>query len=447
MDGLITTDSVNSSISNVSLLNQSAWQLLDNATVPSGFKEGSAQALQLFVGLGILITNPFILIALRQLKNRRITLHYWIGHLALGDFLQGIFIQIRCILDIFNLQNSATCRFIQTAINTIFYTSMTGILAISVLSLKTARRASLVQPRQQNAKWLPCLQIAATWLVWTSFNTGSVLSHAPEAIFSRYECHLAAGVIPRYALTLRSIMVIIHVIGVTFCQIGIAKAIKKIRKNHQPQFAVTFNKTRMNQVQPQCSVGASSGNNNTESTKSTSLGIEQSIAKVPLDSQNDQEMPETSTPKPQGVKVADCTPTGLQVTTRSNVLTRHRQDLPGTSSDAEQAMSQVRTSQVVPSSTGTTLDHRLSRTELHLMQSIILVVTLFTLCYLPSACVLLVFSLYPEENNPVNERLVQVANIGMLINSMMNVFVYAQKSAEFRKIFKRIIKCDQRNSN
>ena len=138
-------------------------------------------------------------------------------------------------------------------------------------------------------------------------------------------------------------------------------------------------------------------------------------------------------------------PTGLHVRTLSNVLTSHRLDLPGTSSDAEQAMSQVRTSQVVASSTRTTLDRRLSRTELHLMQSIILVVTLFTLCYLPSACVLLVFSLYPEENNPVNERLVQVANIGMLINSMMNVFVYAQKSAEFRKIFKRIIKCDQRN--
>ena len=168
---------------------------------------------------------------------------------------------------------------------------------------------------------------------------------------------------------------------------------------------------------------------------------------MPLDTQNDQEMPETSTPKPPRVKVADCIPTGLQVRTLSNVLTSHRLDLPGTSRDAEQAMSQVRTSQVVASSTRTTLDHRLSRTELHLMQSIILVVTLFTLCYLPSACVLLVFSLYPEENNPVNERLVQVANIGMLINSMMNVFVYAQKSAEFRKIFKKIIKCDQGNSN
>ena len=271
MAGIITTDSVNGSISNVTLLNQSEWQVLDNATVPSVFKEGPAQALQLLVGLGILITNPFILIALRQLKNRRITLHYWIAHLALGDLLHGIFVQIRCILDIFNLQNNATCRFIQTAIESTFYTSMTGVLAISVLSLKTARRASLIQPRQQNTKWLPCMQIAATWLVWISLNTGLVFGHETEGIFSRYECHLVAGLFPTYALTLRSIMVIIHVIGVTFCQIGIAKAIKKIRKNHQPQFAVTFYKTRMNQVQPQCSVGASSGNDNTESTKSTSL--------------------------------------------------------------------------------------------------------------------------------------------------------------------------------
>ena len=421
-------------------LNKTQWNLTNGCQSPAGndssplsepfMRKGPEQFLQLLVALGILITNPIILIAVKRLKNRRITLHYWIAHLAVTDFSTGMIAEIRCLLDIFDLQNNATCKVIQILLVTTFCTSMTGILAISVISFKAVRSISVLNPRVNNLLKITGGQIIVTWIGWTIISMCLVLGHTTFATFDRYNCHLVSGVISRYGLLFLSVMVFIHIIGVTICQIGIWGSIRKIRQNRHTDAAVRpAEGTPRHVSHPRAT--ASSNGTSTKSAERTgaAAGMQVEMERLALPGQIEER---SSTSTSSGGNSSGIATEGAASPRNSG------QRLTVPVIDVQQVAVTTPTAQAHSSA-----DLRLARTEMRLMQSVMIVVTLFTVCYLPRGCALLAFSLGDPDNNPVSVRLVQITSIGTVLNSMMNVFVYAKKSTDFRKMFKKILTCRQ----
>ena len=343
------------------------------------------QGSQGVLALLIIFANVLILVSLKQMGKKRLSIHLWLGLLAVTDLSVGLTFGTRFVMDLSISDNETLCRICLAAFVVTVGATMSTSLAMSIKTYVVIRKVSAPMTSAFTNSRSTYFQIISVCIIWIVIGiVGSIITL--ETSEYKQGCRLGNGMLDKAFILFLSIVVLAHVVGIALCQFGIFYKVKE----HTTSMVSTMldSKTNMD------------------------------VATVNMPSQHGDQMGKVN-------EAFEKEETG---------------DLYGSSNEKSlDRMGTVLSSE--NASRRCYMENKLRSRILHITKLTSTVVILFTCCWTPFGITTMMHaSCFLDECPDYNQWILITATF-LALNSLMNVIVYAFKSKEFRSSFKRIICC------
>ena len=343
------------------------------------------QGSQGVLALLIIFANVLILVSLKQMGKKRLSIHLWLGLLAVTDFSVGLTFGTRFVMDLTISDNETLCRICLTAFVITVGTAASTSLAMSIKTYIVIRKVSTPMPNAFTNTRSTYFQIISVCIIWIVIGTvGSIITL--ETSEYKPGCRLANGMLDKAFILFLSIAAFAHVVGIALCQFGIFYKVKE----------------------------------HTTSMVSTVLATETNIdvATVSMPSQHCDQMEKVN----------------------EAFEKEEAGDFCGSSNEKSLGrMGTIRTSENV--SRRCHMKDKLRSRILHITKLTSTVVILFTCCWTPFGITTMMHASCFLDKCPDYNQWILITATFLALNSLINVVVYAFKSKEFRGLFKIIICC------
>ena len=152
---------------------------------PTGINGTIIIAIQVVASAATLYGNTLILLAIVRTKKLQTILHYWMASLAVADFLVGLTIATKLVLNYAHLLNELACRISIGIIIQCSCVSIFSLVGLSIDSFKCIRDMRPASAATSRDKLMVKIRIAVSWIVWSSFAIGGALVRGSPARFSK----------------------------------------------------------------------------------------------------------------------------------------------------------------------------------------------------------------------------------------------------------------------
>ena len=475
-------DPLSCSASNISWKNWTSCpdHQLEQMEVRTRLYHVLVNVIHLLIPLAMVVGNALLLTAVKRLQNHRISIHYWVSHLAVTDIIFAVAVVIRAIINMFSLQSQLVCKLNMCFIVITFYATMTGMQGMSFVSYQTMQHQQLLSNqsfRSRRQKHL--VLIALIWIVWSVAGVKTIFGNSQASDIEQEGCYASTSSSNSSMFALYGIITLIHVFGVSIFQCGILYQLKRaqtvISTTRQSDFPLR--KIQVGQRMSKLEGRPSNPVQFAEYTRKNNIPhVEtksESEALSPLPKPRKHKLAKdngglsTSNDGMYGKNVnADLVQPGCSYQTEvSPVALDDQKTLAGSHMGMPQEILQEpqRATDVVNNDLNKQgykeLNHGKRRRRpnirtkglpqllhsgrnIHLIKCVALVVTLFVVCYLPSAIYMVIHAFSCGDDLPVCSRPVRLSvilNSIPTLNSILNPIVWAFKSREFKRVMKDII--------
>ena len=374
MEGNISNTTLNGSLANttdVTYSDTSNNQLLI---------QGSQGVLSLL----IIFANVLILVSLKQMGEKRLSIHLWLGLLAVTDVSVGLTFVIRFLMDLTIPDNEYLCRICLAAFVVTAGTAASTSLAMSIKNYIVIRKVSTPMRNAFTNTRSTYFQIISVCIIWIVIGTaGSIITL--ETSEYKPGCRFGNGMVDKAFLLFLSIAAFVHMVGIALCQFGIFYKMKEHTSMVSTMLASKTNRD---------------------------------VATVSIPSQHGDQMEKVN-------EAFEKEETG-DLCGSSNEKSLGRM---GTIHSSENASRRCHT------------EDKLRSRILHITKLTTTVVILFTCCWTPFGIATMLHASCFSDKCPDYNQWILITATFLALNSLMNVIVYAIKSKEFRSLFKRIICC------
>ena len=410
-----------------------------NFTAPPGGQQTRllVKVLQAAMAVVILFANTLIISAVSRMSPRVLPIHLWIAHLALADALVGVTFALRFIMDVAFPFNEPLCKTIMILMTTSCAASVTGLLIMSIKSYFDITNSALYVLSTGTTKRITIAQIIAVWGFWIIVPTIGLTLNTGTADMT-LGCSMYNEMFDKGFLLFLSILMYVFITCIAVFQFGLLYRVKKHvdgmvdqgiivkSKSMKPLTLEAYTKTRHSKLGLRAISAFVEFTSRfaTEAINITKEEEEEEEKKRESDSQSAIEISPDSTSQSE----RDDTLTGTCISTTSNTQHEHRRQ---------------RHKEHMTNGSFKSGFERWNSQIVHLAKLTTCVVVLFTLCWLPFAVTLTIYCFCSDQYCPVDSNTLLACSTLLSSNSLMNVFVYAIKSKEFRDLFKVILTCNR----
>ena len=183
---------------------------------------------QTLVVLAMIAGNSLLLAAVRRLQDHRISIHYWISHLAVSDIILAVAAAIRTLLSMLSLHSHLSCKLIMWFIVTTFCVSMTGVLSMSVISWRTMQHQHLSSNQSlRSCRYKHLVAIALIWIGWSVVSSKTIFGSGQPAAMDKEGCYAFSSFSSSRSLAMYGTVTVIHIVGISAFQYGILYQLKR----------------------------------------------------------------------------------------------------------------------------------------------------------------------------------------------------------------------------
>ena len=375
MDGNISNTTLNSSLANIT----------DVAYSDTSNNQLLIQGSQGVLSLLIIFANVLILVSLKQMGKKRLSIHLWLGLLAITDVSVGLTFGTRCVMDLTIPDNEYLCRICLAALVITGGAAASTALAMSIKTYIVIKKVSTPMPSAFASNRSTYFQIISVCFIWIVIGTsGSIITL--ETLEYKPGCRLGNGMVDKAFLLFLSIAAFVHIAGIALCQFGIFYKVKEHTTSMVSRMVAS--KTNID------------------------------VATVSMPSQHGDQMEKVN-------KAFEKEEAGdLYGSSNEKSLGRM-----GTTRSSENASRRCH------------MEDKLRSRILHITKLTSTVVILFTCCWTPFGIATMMHASCFLDKCPDYNQWILITATFLALNSLMNFIVYAFKSKEFRSSFKRIICC------
>ena len=430
--------------------------------------------IYLLLPLAMVVGNALLLTAVKRLQNHRISIHYWVSHLAVTDIIFASAVAIRTIINMFSLQSQLCCKLIMCLIVITFYATMTGVLGMSFVSCRSMQHQQLLSNqsfRSRRQKHL--LLIAFIWIVWSVAGVKTVFWNIQASDIEQEGCYAFSSSSKSSTFAIYGIITLVHIMGVSVFQCGILYQLKRtqtvISTTRQSDFPL---RTQVGQRTSKLEGRTSIPVQFAEYTRKNNISHvgKNSLSPLPKPRRHKPAIDNAGSNTSHNGKygnyvIADLLQPGCSYQTEvspvglddQKTLAGSPMEMPPKNHQGPQRATDVgnndlhkqqykelnRKASRSPNIRTEGLPHQLhSGRNIHLTKCVALVVTLYVVCYLPSAIYMVIYAFSCRDDLGVCSMpgsISVVLNSITTLNSILNPFVWAFKSREFKRVMKDII--------
>ena len=416
--------------------------------------------IYLLLPLAMVVGNALLLTAVKRLQNHRISIHYWVSHLAVTDIIFAVAVVIRTIINMFSLQSQLGCKLVMCFIFITFYVTLASVLGMSFVSYRTMQHQQLLSNQSfRSRRQQHLVLIALIWIVWSATGVRTFFYNTKASDIEREGCYAFTSSSNSSKFAIYGIVTLIHIVGVSVFQCGILYQLKRAHtvisttrlSNCPLQVGQTVSQL---EGRPASSVQFAE---NTRKENIPHVGTNSHLTKprrhkpvidnVGSNTSHDGKYSNyvnADVLQPGCSYQTDVSPVALDDQKTENLQEPQRATDVGNNDLYKQGYKgQNRKGRRRPNIRTKGLPLLLhSGPNMHLIKCVALVVTLFVVCYLPGAIYMVTFAFSCRDGLrvcPVPVRVSVILNSITTLNSILNPFVWAFKSREFRRVMKDII--------
>ena len=364
---------------------------------------------QACIAVANFFANSLIMAAIIRMRSRRTSIHLWMFHLAMADAAMGVALIVRFVMELTSVQSETLCKVLMVLTVASIECSMSGLLAMSVRAYLVIGSMARAGTHTAPSGLPTMLQCGAIWCLWLAYTIVScTIPSRQNRVTLGTGCHISNGMFDANLLFGLCVILFLSILVIAAFQFGVLYRVRK-HTHHMLSSGVL---TKPDSAKPRH-----------QSAWSSKTRDDISITR----DEPSHEGKHVATDSCVEMTHFECHVNERKISSIDSIISGKK--AAGNSRGGTRAAYDARVRQMMRLATLTTF-----------------VVVLFIVCWLPIGILLTVYAFCSTaEHCPVDEKMILTSAAVMSLHSLVNAIIYAAKSREFRRYFKRSLCCGTRS--